>query len=552
MPKTTFTLFLAKEVIEDFREYLTENAQTQLASPATQFVPVEDFGERAHVVVFRGQSSPPQWLTRLSRTFDGVRTFDTQSGAAIILFEMNERVFAVTFSHGWMFLDEDKFEADFGLRVAINALDQTKLKRLERANLGDALRGVSQSPFQRNFQSFGIDDVLDLVRKISGTTRDGAGPDAMTGSRSLKITGEYEITDIPGVTGELTELFDSWAYRNTAFRIIDFVQPISDGPLIRTLNELAVERIKNLHDNFELGLPSNSEAEGVSFKFAGPGLRNSFPDLMLRHYTASLGAQLEELSIEMINNHKIISIFDDNRPSLKWPIRKALVGSVDLDGARYAINEGAWFRIDDQFRLSVEEAFQRIIRAWDGMRPEPPMSIFDAQGNGTIEREEVYNARLAEQFGFGLLDQQSITIPNVARSGFEPCDLIDIQGRRFIHVKKSSRRSNILSHFFKQGSNSAQMFKKIPAVWTQQVTLLRDLGYEELADRLQIEIENGLERWTVEFWIVDSPRTTGEFNIPFFSKISLRDEIQSLNAMDYEVSLRFIRLSPYPVERLVR
>jgi uncharacterized protein (TIGR04141 family) len=59
-----------------------------------------------------------------------------------------------------MYLDEDNIEGDFGLRVAINALDDKKLKRLERANLGDALRGVALSPFQREFTSFGQDDAL--------------------------------------------------------------------------------------------------------------------------------------------------------------------------------------------------------------------------------------------------------------------------------------------------------------------------------------------------------------------------------------------------------
>jgi uncharacterized protein (TIGR04141 family) len=46
--------------------------------------------------------------------------------------------------------------------------------------------------------------------------------------------------------------------------------------------------------------------------------------------------------------------------------------------------------------------------------------------------------------------------------------------------------------------------------------------------------------WSVEFWIVDKPRANGTFNIPFFSKISLKDEVTNLHAMDYKVTLRFI------------
>jgi uncharacterized protein (TIGR04141 family) len=48
----------------------------------------------------------------------------------------------------------------------------------------------------------------------------------------------------------------------------------------------------------------------------------------------------------------------------------------------------------------------------------------------------------------------------------------------------------------------------------------------------------------VEFVIADSPRADGDFNIPFFSKISLRDESNILKAMGFDVAIRFIRLEP--------
>ncbi len=54
------------------------------------------------------------------------------------------------------------------------------------------------------------------------------------------------------------------------------------------------------------------------------------------------------------------------------------------------------------------------------------------------------------------------------------------------------------------------------------------------------------EKWRVEFWIADSPRHNGEFNIPFFSKISLRDEVKRLRGLNYEVVIKFIRL-PLPL-----
>lgn len=51
------------------------------------------------------------------------------------------------------------------------------------------------------------------------------------------------------------------------------------------------------------------------------------------------------------------------------------------------------------------------------------------------------------------------------------------------------------------------------------------------------------EKWTVEFQIADTPRRGGEFDIPFFSKLTLRDETRDIEAMLFDVSVRFIHLS---------
>ncbi len=551
MAKHTYTFFLAKENRHDFSDYLTENATTNLASPNTQRIVVEDFAERAEIFVFQGQQTTPKWLRGLSRAFSDVRTFTTYSGAGILLFEIDDRVFAVTFSFGWMYLNEDAFESDFGILVAVNGLDHTKLRKLERTNLGDALKGVSQSAFQREFRSFGIEDALDLVQKVSGATRDDIEADSMAGSRSLKITGEFDYQDIPELAEDLLALYDSTSYQETEFKIIDSVKPMNDGIKIRELNEIAAERIRTNQGSFELGLPSSADAEGIAFKFHGPGLRHYFADLLLRHYVAAMESKgkLSTLDADTLDSHKIEAILDEDRPSIKWKLRKALIGSVDINSERFAINEGKWFRIDDNFRTSVESTYRDTVAEWEDDLPTRIITNYDEDGNGTLEREDDYNRRLAEQFGFALLDRQEITVPNVSRSGFEPCDLLDVGGRRFIHVKKSSRTSSVLNHFFKQGSNSARQFKRIPAAWPQLVDRLRRTDQDDHAHNLSSAIETGTAGWSVEYWIVDSPRANGEFNIPFFSKISLRDERLDMLSMEYQVRLRFIGKDPEPIQR---
>ena len=545
MPKKTFTLYLAKEDVQEFDGILTETAQQRLERPNTQAAEIEDFAQAAILYVFVGDRVPPRWLTDLRQHFAIDGRIENNSSSAILAFRQDNRIFAVTFAHAWMFLNDQNFEGDFGLRVALNSLDDSRLRRLERSNLGDALRGVSHSPFQRNFASFGLDDALDLVRKISGNTKDGVRGDALTGGQSLRISGEFAIPNIPELASEALDQFVSLDYQNTSFRIIDVVTPVSDPRLITRLDELAVDQIKAQSDSFELGLPVFYEDDEVAYKFVGPRLRGRHPDLLLRNYTEALGDKLDGLNIDTLYDHKVVAVYDDDaKPDRKWSIRTALVGSLVMDNGRYAVNEGNWYRIDDLFRQSIEDNFLATVQAWD-IEPRPLRKIYDQPGTTcNYQSEASYNIEIAEELGLVPLDRTSVNIPGVQRSDFEPCDLIDIQRKRFIHVKKNSRRSNILSHFFKQGANSAQNFKRFPATWDQLHQLLHDREGNEVAVEFDnAQVDQG-RLWSVEFWIADTPRINGEFNIPFFSKISLRDEVSNLEAMGFDVVIRFIRLEP--------
>ena len=366
MPKKTVTLYLAKPDIHEFDDLLTEGGIERLEHQTTRVIEPEDFGGRAKLYIFVGKSSEPKFLRELRTEFDIGGLVNTKAACALLMFEIDERIFVATFAHGWMYLNDVNIEGDFGLRVALNALNDKKLKRLERANLGDALRGVSLSPFQRDFDSFGIDDALDLVRKISGSTRESASADALTGSKSLKASGDYEIATLPDIASEALVFYRSRSYRRTSFKVLDFVTPISDQRLIRTLDELAVRSIKNNRRDFELGLPSSSETEGIAYQFSGPGLRGRYPDLLLEHYIAALGHKLANIDSQSIKSHKIIAVHEDDfYPDQKWSIRTALVGSIVHDHGRYATNEGEWYRIDQQFKDSIENRFQQLIEPWD-------------------------------------------------------------------------------------------------------------------------------------------------------------------------------------------
>lgn len=541
MAKKTLNLHLSKASIEAFEDVYTDEARLKLAHQSTIIVDAPEFGDGARLYVFVGNDHPPKWLREVRALFPVPGNIQTSSAAGVLLFRSAGRLFASTFAHGWMYLDEHCFEGDFGLRAAINALDDTKLRRLERANLGDALRAVALSPFQRGLTSFGLDDALDLIRKISGRTRDDATADAMTGSRSLRVTGEFRLTELPELAAEALQYYQSIGYQETQFAVLDSVMPVSDRTLSEDLDELAAASIRDGEQHFEFGLPIGFDDQAVSYKFVGPGLRGSHPDLLLRDYVAAMGDRLGDLTSETLRAHKIVAVFDDdNRPDAKWSVRASLVGSLVHDCERFAVNEGEWYRIEQGFKDSIETGFQELIEDWDDP-PEPLRRIYSADGDGHYEPEAEYNTRFAADRNYVLLDRALIRVPGIERSDFESCDILDVAGKRFIHLKKSSRRSSVLSHFFKQGANSAKLFSTFGSSWVNLRALVEQRAGVEMAELLD-GVCNDDRPWRVEFVIADTPRQSGQFNIPFFSKVSLRDEVRTLRAMEYEAAVRFIRL----------
>lgn len=435
--RKSYSLYLAKDDLVNYQQLLSENAIERLGEPQSVDKELPDFADGARLLIFVGHSSSPPWYREVKQKFDLSQNIPTQSACGLLIFRCADRSFVVTFAHGWMLLNDRYLERDFGLRVCINALDETKLKRLERTNLGDAMKASALSPFQRDFGSFGTDDALDLVRTLSGATRDDISADALTGSYSLKINGEIELEDLPGLAEEALTLFTSTAYQQTAFRVLDVLRPVHDRVQIESLDAQAATSIAAQDGSFELGLPGHNVDEAVSYSFVGPGLRGQFPDLLMHHYIAALGSRLPDIQAAVLHQHKVHAQYEDPAlPDRSWSIHRGLVGSISPNNRLYAINDGLWYNVDQAFKESIDNSYQELVEDWD-QPPTPFRKIFDESGRKSkFETEEEYNRATAVRLGLLCMDRKLITIPEISRSGFEACDILDVTGKRFIHVKK--------------------------------------------------------------------------------------------------------------------
>lgn len=539
----TYSLYLVKKDLKDLSGVLTDRAADRIASKSVPELNIDNrLGEKAICYVFQNPLNEPSWIQDLKEVFDDVPLIRNRSSSALVIFKASDRIFISTFGSAWQYINDRAIESDFGLKVTINSLEDGRVKRIDSSHLGEAMKGVSQSAFQRDIQSFGIDEALDQVKRISGRLQNTDFAKNLSGATSLKISREMSFDELGEIAIESLNRYYSDFYKSTSFHIIDKIRPITDRALIDELDESTVDQIKTGTDSFELSMPGWSEDDVVYFGIKGSGLQERFPDLLLSHYREAMQKKLTDLDSDTIlNKHGIIAEFNNDIAAKKgWSIKKALIGSISYQGGMYAISEGEWYRLDQQFKNDIDSAMPEITELW----PSKPLKIIkkvsdDGKKTG-FESELEYNLRCAKQYSQICLDQKIISVPSIPYGKFEACDLLDLENKRLIHVKKSSRQSSVLSHFFKQGSNSARILKTFPEAQNALVSMVEKVVSLEIAEQLKAVIANGFSDWKVEFHIVDTPRSDGDFRIPFFSRISLRDEARMLRGMEFKVALRFI------------
>lgn len=164
----TYALYLSKESVTGFDDILTETAKDKIGQGEVEIRYSKIDGEDAVAYIFKSTQKDPTWLPDIKKVFNPVPEIKNKSSCAVVFFKASDRIFATPFAHGWQYIDEAKIESDFGLKVAINSVSDGKLRRVDRNHLGQAMKGVSQSSFKRDLSAFGIDEALDLIRRVSG------------------------------------------------------------------------------------------------------------------------------------------------------------------------------------------------------------------------------------------------------------------------------------------------------------------------------------------------------------------------------------------------
>ena len=549
MKTKTYSIYLAKEKdVTEFEDIFKDNNLIEGPNPI-EFRESREFGEGGKLFIFKNKLDEPVWCQDVKSVFTDMPELKNDVSYGVIVFKQSGRIFAAAFGHGWQYIDDEKVERDFGLKVAVNLLNASKINLIDSSNLSESMKTISLSPFQRNLQAFGVDDALSLLNRITGKTENDDFSKMVSGATSFRFSKEMNFTDLPSVAEKILQLYLSDNYKNNGFSFIDKIEPIKNITLRNKLDGELVNKIKSNSTHFELSVPGWFGEDIGYYRFFGFNKIEIFFELSLFNYKRYLGIELASLDVKSIVSKHGIEVELNSSSSIKkrWFIKDFLIGSLVLnDGINdglYAINEGEWYKIDQQFKQSVDDILNEVVQGWDEGQPLPIFKKISNDGKKIVfEHELKYNKKCARKYNQICLDQQILTInPLSVHEKFEACDILDIENKKLIHVKKGSGISSVLSHFFKQGSNSAQIFKRYPNVQKALIAKVRDVKDQITSDHLSDILEEGITGWTVEFHIVElCSRADGKHDIPFFSKVTLRDEISKLKGMGFNVVLKFV------------
>lgn len=546
----TYSLLLAKdENVEDFQDVFKKDAlDASKDSRLEKIVRVQNpsFGDGGELFLFIKSSHPPGWLNQLRANFKIEESINNQSHCAVLVFKSEERIFILTFGLANHLLNPYRLISDFGLRVSINSLNSESIKGLERNDLVRAMRSVEHSPISRSINSFRLDEAFDLIKKVNGRLDGDSSESSITGAQALRFSSSRKLEQIPKYAKDAMELYNSDAYTKTPFRIIDTLQLVTDRAKIDELDEGLIESVRSVADkSFEIGLPEVSDKHAVEYAFTKIRMSGRKPDLFLDDYRKELGAELAKLTVETFKKHEVRAYWDAENGRTDSSLYRLMVGTLEVDDELYAINDGAWYSLKDSFRTSVNASFKKH-RSEETIPFDWP-KIVDTGKTANSRRgvkfvsEEVFNQRASKHFDFICLDRRLFRFgDDCPHDKFEGCDQLDIPGRRLIHVKRGRRKSQGISYLFDQGEVAARALRQ-PEYWSDLCDRLEKIGVDE--DLIQDARSNGplKQRWRIEFQIADSPNSSGNFTIPFFSRVRFHSAANQIG-LDYDVEIKFIDL----------
>ena len=522
IPTNKLSVYLIKEEYSEHKDILKKIDTLQ--SKNVNGVGVLYFGE--------SHTFKPSWLDKFfgSSLGDDIEKLFNASSKAILLSKVKvatnkERMFAIPFGYGWTFLNHGVWEERFGLKITLNTVDPNNLRRIDKKNMSSVPKDTSEQLSREGVAAdFGIDIEQDLIQSITGKTKEEGFGKTITGKDSLSLSVKVDLSNIQEFLKQAYKKYESDEYKKD-FGWIDQISEVKDPKLNENLNKGLIDNIKNNNlDKVWMAVPELvdwADVSGFSYKNDKNDLK---ADILLADFISNLpNSEKNNLTLDVFNRR--IYCFGASSDELKhqWKAFNCLYCEIqdDKEKKTHLLSNGKWYEVENDFAKQVNDGYQQL--------RDSTASI--SLPTYKCKNENEYNKETAKNnTDFCCMDRELISHGG-GYSKIEFCDLYT-KDKKMIHVKHYGG-SAVLSHLFSQGVVSGEL-------------LLADKEFrgkvnEKLSNGHKISNPNDKPNssdFQIIFGIISS--SSKQLEIPFFSKVSLRNAKRRLETYGYKVSLQKI------------
>lgn len=471
-------------------------------------------------------SRPPAWTTLFTSSGSvPIEMFGNSSSVgAVLVVRVHKNTFLISFGSGFHLLQGNAIERDFGLRVTLNSVDPDKLRSLDKASYDhNPLNSRTQSTKDADIFELHVDSELEMLYAVTGASKVEIFGTHVTGRDALTVMIQAELNSIPAILKEALARYDSKL--PGPFEWVDNINRVRDSDDIEIL-DLELETLFKKGDisNFWLGEPEVIDWESqIGYSFDRYAKTPRHIVLKITDFLEHLQQRKIELSLDALYSTAIHVNNNEYQTIKTWSVYRCLYAEIVMGSEQYILRNGTWYRINTDFVKAVDDYLSTLnIHAY-----KFPIYAHD--------REDEYNEYLSKQDNtFVLMDKKNIKIGG-SYDKLEFCDLIK-DGCEFVHIKYY-RSSSTLSHLFSQGTVAAEAF-------------IKDLEFREKLNPIlpaSIQLADPKSRpnpnaYKIVYAIATNKSLPDE--LPFFSKVTLKNALKTLQALDYSIELARIDIDP--------
>lgn len=419
-----------------------------------------------------------KWATDVKLLTGHTLTLSNSSpGAALLIQDKNEVIWALTWGTGFHFLDSEQIDFGFGSGIVARSALPAEIKSLTKTVLDHRARvDRSSMPNGSTIRDLGVDGYGEVVSRVESKA---IIKDLAVGDRIIQLRAadslNLPLAKEPERLIEDLAVLDELSQRPVVPGLESLEQLIALKPhdsRVPALDEKLVDELLS-DEPQRLGVSWPHErldtfGPVMSVKVTGVGdhkrrVFDQAPDVV--DITEMLTNVPREEILDRIKSIKI-ELHSEADPqkntlvSTPVPLRRWLAFEVEDDSQRFCLHDGSWYRMDDQYLVRIDDRVRGILT-------ESPSLQLPPWGD---TGEDEYNKYAAEELSGYCLDRKLITTPLHSRGGIEPCDVFVAPGV-LIHVKRG-RRSSDLSHLLAQGLVSTDALARdenARAAWKKRI-----------------------------------------------------------------------------------